>query len=211
MRSTIAVLLLLYKCLIFELVTSELSVSNQPACPLKICTDVLKDFGATDARLKALEIRLADSEAQIEEIKKESRGRPKVAFSASLGSNGFYGPVDIDTTLLYKSVFINVGDAYDPSTGIFTAPVRGVYYFSFFYHCGPEHPTGLFLYKNGNEVARTHHHSQKEGYWYPQNGGNGVTLLLEKGDKVYIKLLKNTWIWDTDSVTMFSGFLIDAM
>jgi len=41
-----------------------------------------------------------------------------VAFSASLGLNGFSGPVKVDRTLVYKNVIINVGEAYDPTTGI---------------------------------------------------------------------------------------------
>ncbi|XP_016380310.1 complement C1q-like protein 2 [Sinocyclocheilus rhinocerous] len=222
MRLTIAVLLLLYKCLIFdsaatgltiatELVTSELSTKDenkQLTCPFKICTDILKDLGATEKQLKALEIRLANSEAQIEEIKKENQDRPKVAFSASLGSNGFIGPVQADSTLVYKNVFINVGDAYNQDTGIFTTPVRGVYYFSFFYHCGTAHGTSLDLYRNGKQEALAAHHKSNDS---PENGGNGLTLLLEKGDQVYMVLQNNKWIWDSENVTVFTGFLIDAM
>lgn len=47
-----------------------------------------------------------------------SSDKPKVAFSASLGSNGFIGPVNTDTTVVYKNVFNNVGNAYNPATGI---------------------------------------------------------------------------------------------
>ncbi|KAG1927391.1 cerebellin [Pimephales promelas] len=48
----------------------------------------------------------------------ETRDKTKVAFSASLGLNGFSGPVKVDRTLVYKNVIINVGEAYDPTTGI---------------------------------------------------------------------------------------------
>lgn len=64
-----------------ELVTSELSTKDenkQPTCPLKICTDLLKDLGATEKQLKALEIRLANSEDQIEKIKREHLGETVV-------------------------------------------------------------------------------------------------------------------------------------
>ncbi|XP_073690722.1 cerebellin-2-like [Garra rufa] len=237
MRSTIAVLLLLYKCLIFtqdgatEPVASELSTKDdtflqnetkEPTCPLQICSDLLQELGATqeklqatETRLNALEIsqqelmsRLTNSETQIEEIKMENQDRPKVAFSAALGANGFFGPVNADSTLVYKNVFINVGDAYHPATGIFTAPVRGVYYFSFFYHCSTNHGTGLVLYRNGKFEALTQHNTSSDS---PENGGNGLTLLLEKGDQVYMVLRKDKWIWDAENVTVFSGFLIDAM
>lgn len=57
-------------------------------CPLQICTDLLQELGATEeklrateTRLEALEIsqqelmsRLANSEAQLEEIRQESQG-----------------------------------------------------------------------------------------------------------------------------------------
>lgn len=164
-----------------------------------------------------------------------------MAFSASLGLNGFFGPFNTDLTLVYKKVFINVGDAYHPATGIvnprcwtqyqhlynsclqllngdlshsltgiFSAPVQGVYYFSFFYHCATGNPTKLALYRNGKQVALTQHHKSEDSQ---ENGGNGVTLLLEKGDHVYMVLLKNAWVWDdiSKNVLMFSGFLINAM
>ncbi|XP_048037760.1 tripartite motif-containing protein 16-like [Megalobrama amblycephala] len=68
MKFRVAVLLLLYKCLVFApnvIFATESAVSGLP-CPLKTCTDVLKE-------LKDLEIRLAKSEDQIEEIKKEKQ------------------------------------------------------------------------------------------------------------------------------------------
>ncbi|KAK2917069.1 hypothetical protein QQF64_025744 [Cirrhinus molitorella] len=207
MRLTIAALLLLCEYLIFASATT--GKDSELTCPLKICTDVLKELGATEKQLKALEIRLANSEAQIEEIKKENQDKPKVAFSAALGSDGFIGPFDVDSTLVYKKVVINVGDAYNQDTGIFAAPVRGVYYFSFFYHCGTDHKTQLVLYRNGKPEAFTQHNKSNDS---PENGGNGLTLLLEKGDQVYIILQKNSWVWDYSlSLTVFSGFLINAM
>ncbi|RXN09857.1 complement C1q subcomponent subunit B-like protein [Labeo rohita] len=238
MRVTIAVLLLLYKCLIFapnaatELVASELSTKDdnllenkikELTSALKIFTDLLQELGATKKKLQATEMRLnaletsqqplmsrlANSEAQIDKIKMENKDRPKVAFSAALGINGFIGPVNADSTLVYKNVFMNVGNAYQQTTGIFTAPVRGVYYFSFFYHCSTKYETWLYLYRNGKKEAEAGQHNTQHAM--AANGGNGLTLLLEKGDQVYMVLQKDSWIWDGDNVTVFSGFLIDAM
>ncbi|XP_048009022.1 tripartite motif-containing protein 16-like isoform X4 [Megalobrama amblycephala] len=75
MKFRVAVLLLLYKCLVFApnvIFATESAVSGL-TCPLKTCTDVLKELGATEKQLKDLEIRHAKSEDQIEEIKKEKQ------------------------------------------------------------------------------------------------------------------------------------------
>ncbi|XP_048033659.1 complement C1q-like protein 2 [Megalobrama amblycephala] len=172
-------------------------------------TSEQKVLEATENELKDLETRLTNSEAQIEKLQKENQDKPKVAFSATLGSKGYVGPVNTDTTLIYNKIFTNVGDAYNQATGIFTAPVRGVYYFSFFYHCSAKNPSWLALYRNGKQEALIKHHKSE---CYTENGGNAFTLLLEKGDRVYMVLQKDTWIWDGDDfVTVFSGFLINDM
>ncbi|XP_048008937.1 stonustoxin subunit alpha-like isoform X2 [Megalobrama amblycephala] len=77
MKFRVAVLLLLYKCLVFApniIFATESAVSGL-TCPLKTCTDVLKELGATEKQLKDLEIRLAKSENQTEEIKKEKQAQ----------------------------------------------------------------------------------------------------------------------------------------
>ncbi len=53
------------------------------------------------------------------------------------------------------------------------------------------------------QVAITQHHKSS---CYTENGGSGVTLLLEKGDQVYIVLQKDTRIWDNSNFSLFSGF-----
>ncbi|KAK9956059.1 hypothetical protein ABG768_013815 [Culter alburnus] len=167
-----------------------------------MASELQKIVDATEKKLKALETRIANSKVQIVKLQKENQGETSVF-------NGYIGPVNADTTLIYKKIYSNVGDAYNKSTGIFTAPVRGVYYFSFFYHCSVKNPTWLALYRNGKKEAITKHHKTE---CYTENGGNGLTLLLEKGDQVYMVLQKETWIWDGDDfVTVFCGFLLNAM
>ncbi|KAF3697714.1 Collagen alpha-1(X) chain Precursor [Channa argus] len=132
-----------------------------------------------------------------------------VAFTAAINTCGAHGPFNIDTTVIFNSVITNIGEAYNQSTGIFVAPVAGVYYFIFFYHAGGEHASRLSLYKNGNlMVESSDHKTNADG---ADNGGNAVLLQLNKGDQVYVRLAANYHIWATSAITTFSGFLVSPM
>lgn len=50
----------------------------------------------------------------------------KVAFSAGLSRS--MGPLTSTATAICDTLFTSTGLAYTPNTGVFTAPVRGVYY-----------------------------------------------------------------------------------
>ncbi|XP_063075840.1 complement C1q subcomponent subunit C-like [Engraulis encrasicolus] len=138
------------------------------------------------------------------------RQRAAVGFSASLGIHGNLGPFNTDTILAYKRVLTNTGDAYNPSTGIFTAPVRGLYYFSFSGHHQTSKSMGFSLYKNEEKMVSLHNHAMGSRY---EVSSQGVNLLVEKGDQVYIKIREHTWVHDnTDSnVNIFTGHLVVPM
>ncbi|KAF4089554.1 hypothetical protein AMELA_G00067370 [Ameiurus melas] len=113
----------------------------------------------------------------------ESEAR-KVAFSASLlasgsGSDGPHYPVT--ASLIYKKVFTNVGNGYDSNTGIFTAPVTGVYYIRFYAHCQTGYRMAVSLYKNGNVQCSVFSDRPITN----GNASNGIVLTLEKGDQLY--------------------------
>lgn len=152
---------------------------------------------------------LEETVSALKEQLKGERQRVAVGFSASLGKHGNQGPFNTDTILAYERVLTNTGDAYNPSTGIFSAPVRGLYYFSFFGHNHSTKSMVLCLYKNKERMVTLSNYVSGTRY---ESTAQGVNLLLENGDQVYIKLLKDTWIHDNPSnLSIFTGHLVVQM
>ncbi|XP_042368267.1 complement C1q-like protein 3 [Plectropomus leopardus] len=169
--------------------------------------DELTELNALTEKLEALETRLKDSENQIVELR--NKERTKVIFSAEAGARGAIGPFNTETTLVYKRVITNIGNAYSEFTGIFTAPVAGVYYFTIFHHAGGGPGTELFLYKNSQHIVTTQDHPSV--HETAHNGGNAVFLQLYQGDQVYVRMGANSHIYGSNYHTTFSGFLVSRM
>ncbi|KAL7838865.1 hypothetical protein AOLI_G00272690 [Acnodon oligacanthus] len=126
-------------------------------------------------------------------------------------SAGQRGPFSVDTTLIYKQVLTNVGGAYNPYTGIFTAPVRGVYYIRFTsgIYGNKSNNIGLNLRKNDQHLM---HLGELGADGETKHVSSGVTLELAAGDVVYTQLPANYVVWDDSGLrTSFSGFLIFPM
>lgn len=90
-------------------------------------------------------------------------------------------------------------------TGIFAAPVAGVYYFSIFYHASGSHGSMLRLFKNSEEIVIAHDFQSDSDR--ADNGANAVFLQLQHGDQVYVQLAANSHIWGASHST-FSGYLV---
>ncbi|XP_056225958.1 complement C1q-like protein 3 [Seriola aureovittata] len=136
-----------------------------------------------------------------------------VVFSVKAEEGGAYGPFCSDRIMTYNTVITNIGDAYDKCTGVFTAPIAGVYYFTFFYHAGGEHESKLILHKNKEPVVMTSDHKEKVTRCTSEtadNGGNAVFLKLEKGDKVCVHLPAGSHVFASEGHTTFSGFLVNS-
>uniref|UniRef100_A0A8C6UM14 C1q domain-containing protein n=1 Tax=Neogobius melanostomus TaxID=47308 RepID=A0A8C6UM14_9GOBI len=165
---------------------------------------------AQASELKSLKTRTNVTENQVESLRRD-RAVGQVAFSASLLASGYgtLGPINAHTTLVFKHVVSNIGKAYSPHTGFFTAPVRGAYHFEFYIvsHGGSQ-PSGVVLVKNGEHVFMVAEH-QSNGHG---TGANGATLLLEAGDVVFLRLWENRVIFDNENHhSTFSGHLLFPM
>ncbi|XP_049319429.1 uncharacterized protein LOC125780970 [Astyanax mexicanus] len=179
---------------------------NHSTLEVRFETEVDELKTKSDESLKDLKNSLKITENNVEILKKENQER-KVVFSASLsgGEEAHHGPHSIDVTLVYKHVFINIGNAYNPVTGIFTAPVRGVYEFKIYAYGYSGRGVSVVLQKNGHHVTGAHAYQQQN----ETNSSNGVSLLLEVGDVVCVKVRANAWVYDnTNHHTTFSGQML---
>ena len=129
------------------------------------------------------------------------------AFDAARGG----GAVSGANYIVYDTVFVNTGNHYNNSDGKFTAPVTGVYFFSF--GCiknGNNNLARLYLYKNGssNFTEDRHLRMPTGGDGYGENGAITYIVSLTKNDYVQVYLSEGTVHADNDNYTYFNGYLI---
>ncbi|XP_033824811.2 complement C1q-like protein 2, partial [Periophthalmus magnuspinnatus] len=161
------------------------------------------------AELTALKSSSTVTDSKVEALTRD-RTVGKVAFSSALLDSGekALGPFNVDTTIVYKYVVSNFGNVYNPQTGIFTAPVRGVYHFLIFALSMGGIPADVYLKKNGHGVFMAHE-DQPSGHG---TASNAVTLLLEAGDVVYVTLPATRRLKDNmNHHNTFSGHLLFTM
>ncbi|XP_059210661.1 uncharacterized protein LOC131989452 [Centropristis striata] len=130
----------------------------------------------------------------------------KVAFSATAteGRDVFMtGPNHACTScsVIFNKVFTNIGNAYNKNTGIFTAPLNGLYHFTFMTFGYNKHMSGAILLKNGQHVVSTMDFPSTDS---SDTTSNTVILQLNVGDTVNIKL----WQGGKIHTGVFTGFLL---
>ncbi|XP_041741993.1 complement C1q-like protein 2 isoform X1 [Coregonus clupeaformis] len=155
----------------------------------------------------AMVSRVTSTESEIEKLQRENAERPKAAFSTSLGKTGHHGPFNTATTVIYKNIFTNTGDHYNNATGSFTAPVRGVYHFSFTMGDFLQSTVmGLSLFKNEQQII---HSGEWGDHMQFRSASNAVILQLEVGDVVFMQLPANYRIYDdSNHRNTFTGILL---
>ncbi|XP_055364652.1 complement C1q tumor necrosis factor-related protein 3-like isoform X2 [Betta splendens] len=170
------------------------------------CRDELRDM-LVEQRVQLQNTRaelqtLRDKVAKLEKNNADS----KVAFSASL-STGSTGPFNTETPLVYNKVLTNISGGYNKITGIFMAPVKGVYYFRFTaFNKGGEW-MGANLYHDDQKILSNGERSTGHGFM-----ANALILQMEKGGLVYMRLPENCVLHnDHNTLNTFSGFLLYAL
>ncbi|XP_063047205.1 cerebellin-1-like [Engraulis encrasicolus] len=163
-----------------------------------------KENALQEAELAAVNNRLLAA------TEKDIRAAPKVAFSAALreSDDGYTRSGSDDLNIAFKKVFTNVGEAYSNTTGFFTAPVRGVYYFRFTVadKLSSRWMT-IKMNKNGQQIMFQEEYAKDE---YISYLSGGLVLQLEKGDTVNMVLRsgRNLYDYHEFNYNTFSGFLL---
>ncbi|KAK7089559.1 hypothetical protein V1264_024708 [Littorina saxatilis] len=125
-----------------------------------------------------------------------------VSFHARLNSNI---NVPVGSTLILPILLNNHGNAYDGSTGKFTAPYTATYCFlatTEDFINGPRSVMALVV--DGKEVD----YVETDGPSYGQSASVHAVLRLTVGQKVWLNVPKDNNYFGAHS-TAFSGFLVD--
>ncbi|KAL6472164.1 hypothetical protein MHYP_G00183520 [Metynnis hypsauchen] len=152
----------------------------------------------------------ADStELSAEAPGEENSYTTKVAFTYASGLNGNFGPHKLGVILPFRKKITAVGNSYSTVTGVFTAPRRGVYYFRFnILGHSSSHWLAVCFYKNHDKILDVTEYPKGQFEY----AVGGATLLLKKGDHVYVALRSQSQIYDnSDNHCTFSGFLLFPM
>uniref|UniRef100_A0A3B3ZIU7 C1q domain-containing protein n=1 Tax=Periophthalmus magnuspinnatus TaxID=409849 RepID=A0A3B3ZIU7_9GOBI len=164
-------------------------------------------------KMTQVEAKLDQTETELTQLKSITLAlsdTPKIAFSASLyeTGSGDTGPFNTVTPLKYKKVYANFGSNYNPATGIFTATVKGVYFFRFtmFNNLNSTPNSFLVLRKNEEQIVSIWDISGSDAN---DTGSNAAVLPLEAGDTVYVELQANRQVYDDEThYNTFTGFLL---
>ncbi|XP_077987347.1 cerebellin-3-like [Glandiceps talaboti] len=132
------------------------------------------------------------------------RRQRQVAFSAA--RNEPMGPLGRNAIIPYQHVFVNVGDSFDQTSGVFNCITPGIYSFMLNVQKRSDtYDTYIELIRNGNVVLSIH---DNEGDFL-DSASSSILLDLERGDKVWLQLGRGFVLYSSEGrYTTFSGFLV---
>lgn len=108
-------------------------------------------------------------------------------------------------TIVYEDIVTNIGTGYNKATGVFTAPVSGIYEFSYAISSTAGSTRGD-LTRNGYVI--THLYCFDDGNIWG-HASSTVSIHLDKGDRMYVvEPDTRTQTIHAGIMTYFSGHLI---
>ena len=124
------------------------------------------------------------------------------------GSSGNPNASSGSVYITYNTVKINNGNHYSTSTGKFTVPVAGLYFFSFgCIKSGNSNLARLWLYKNGSSANDRHLRMATGQDGYGENGALTNIISCAVGDEIQVWLQEGV-LHAGQAYLYFNGFLI---
>ena len=120
------------------------------------------------------------------------------------------GNVSSGNYIIYNTDHINNGGHYSTSTGKFTAPVAGFYFFAFGTIKNTSSVTRLYIRKNQSNVYNAGRHLRIDDNQggYGDNGAMTIVLSLAVGDEIQIYCGGGEIYGTTQEYCYFNGFLL---
>lgn len=136
--------------------------------------------------------------------------KPTIAFYAYMGSPE--PTPSLHHTLIFNVVKTNVGGGYNSYTGSFTAPVDGVYVFSYSVRVCCHSVVSVEIVKNGNPEGAIIADSESGGIVNDLSSGIAVISAV-KGDAIFVRThgtaaSKGNIYNDSLGSSSFSGWLV---
>ncbi|XP_060076926.1 adiponectin-like [Ylistrum balloti] len=128
----------------------------------------------------------------------------RVAFYATLRNTV---NVNLGMTLIFQNVVTNEGNRYNPTTGVFTCGVPGIYVFSWSICVGKDDFVNTELVKNGQMVNMQFTSGTDK---YEISTSHMTVLSLQTNDRVNVMVYRNPspQSFTIGDATTFSGFLL---
>ena len=112
--------------------------------------------------------------------------------------------------VIFDHVVTNIGDAYNNKTGIFTAPISGVYVFNMALMVEPSQDQYLEFVKDGQHVMFNYGHAIGAAQYV--SSSRTTTLDVVRGEEVWIRTRNlahhGTGIVHGNGFSTFSGWLL---
>ena len=136
---------------------------------------------------------------------RESLGTSRVAFFGRVLQevNSYTNPY----TIVFDDTKTNIGDAFNPTLGIFTAPTDGVYVFSVTIQTVSVGYGFIYVHKNHDIISGLMYAT--DSFKSPQSTTETIVLELRQGDIVYVEISSTgSSLIPRSGFSTFAGFLL---